>query len=438
LGGGLHYSPSQLTTASLSPGLFPASPTVLGNPNFYIDPNAGRPARILQWSFGLQRELLRDFTVEANYVGNRGIWETATGSAAGSGSANTLLGGLNTPNPSTFAKYGIDPTTAAGQATLTATLGSTLGKASGVPLPYPTFPTTSTVLQALRPFPQVNGSVTVYGAPLGDSWYDSLQVKANKRYTHGLSVTSAFTWSRTLADPAGTATTSINNIFNRGNQKAITPNDVPFIFNTGVSYELQKYSLLTNKILKNAIAGWNIGGLFLYSAGLPIPVPTSANTMANWYGQTTLENRVPGQPLFLENPNCHCINPTMQFVLNPAAWANPAPGQWGTSAPYYTDFRYQRRPNESMNIGRTFRLREKMSLQIRAEFFNIFNRVELSNPSVSGLFPQGTRSCTNGTIAAGSNSCNPGGTSPTGWGAITYSGLFAQPRNGQIVARFTF
>jgi hypothetical protein len=439
LNGGLQYNPSLLTTASLNPGLFPASPTVLGSPNFYIDPNAGRPARILQWSFGLQREVVRDLTVEANFVGNRGVWETATASAAGSGSANGLLGGLNTPNPALFAKYGIDPTTAAGQLTLSSTLGSAAGKASGVPLPYPTFPTTATVLQALRPFPQVNGSVTIYGAPLGDSWYDSLQVKANKRYSHGLALTSAFTWSRTLANPAGTfnaTSATINNIFNRPNQKSITGNDIPFIFNTGFSYELQKYRLITNKYLKSAVAGWNIGGVFLYSAGAPIPVPTSSNNQSGWYGQNTLENRVPGQPLFLENPNCHCINPTGQFILNPAAWANPPLGQWGTSTPYYTDYRYERRPNESMNIGRTFRIHEKMSLQLRAEFFNIFNRTYLNNPTVTS--PQGTRSCTNGTIAAGTNSCNAGGTSPSGFGAIAYTSVQSQPRNGQLVARFTF
>jgi hypothetical protein len=101
-----------------------------GNPDFYTDRNAVRPARILAWSIGLQRQLIRDLIVEANYVGNRGAWENNSG----------LLGGLNTPDPATFARYGIDPTTAAGQATLTSTLGSTLGKASGVPLPYPTFP----------------------------------------------------------------------------------------------------------------------------------------------------------------------------------------------------------------------------------------------------------------------------------------------------------
>jgi hypothetical protein len=138
----------------------------------------------------------------------------------------------------------------------------------------------------------------------------------------------------------------------------------------------------------------------------------------------------------LKNPNCHCIDPTSQFILNPAAWANPALGQFGTSSPYYTDYRYARRPTESLNIGRTFHIHERMALQIRAEFFNVFNRVELNNPTITA--PQGTLSCTNGTIAAGTNTCKAGGTSPSGFGAISYTGLFAQPRNGQLVARFTF
>lgn len=432
LTGGLHYNPSQLTDASLNPGLFSNPSGAPSSPNFYVDPNAGRPARILQWSVGLQRQIFRDLTVEANYVANRGAWENNA----------TLLGGLNTPNPAAFARYGIDPTTAAGQATLSSTLGSALGRASGVPLPYSTFPLTQTVLQALRPYPQVSSTINVIGAPLGDSWYNSLQVKVSKRYSHGLSVTSAFTWSRTEANPSGFFGASSafgagsNDVFNRTNQKSITGTDIPFIFNTGSTYELQKYGLIRNKYLNNVVAGWNIGALLLYSAGAPIAVPSSSNNQNSWYGQSTLENRVPGQPLFLQDPNCHCINPTTQFILNPAAWANPPLGQWGTAAPYYTDYRYQRRPMESINIGRTFRLREKMSLQVRVEFFNVFNRLELNNPSPTN--PQGTRSCTNGTIAAGTNSCNAGGLSPSGFGSISYTSLNIQPRNGQLVARFTF
>jgi hypothetical protein len=228
----------------------------------------------------------------------------------------------------------------------------------------------------------------------------------------------------------------VNDIFNRDNQKGINANDIPFIFNTGVTYELQNYALLRNSFLRHAVSGWTIGGIFLYQSGSPIATPGSSNTMSSWYGQNTLENRVPGVPLFLKDPNCHCINPTTDFILNPAAWANPALGQWGTSSAFYDDFRSARRPSEAMNIGRTFRFKEKMSLNIRADFFNVFNRVEINNPSASG--PQGTRSCTNGTIAAGTNACNAGGSTPSGFGSIGYTSLQTQPRNGQLVARFTF
>jgi hypothetical protein len=159
-----------------------------------------------------------------------------------------------------------------------------------------------------------------------------------------------------------------------------------------------------------------------------------------------LENRVPGQPLYLKSLNCNCIDPTGQFVLNPAAWANPAAGTWGTSAPYYSDFRYARRPAESLSLGRTFRIKEKQSLEIRAEFFNVFNRVYLNNPVVTN--PQANRGCTittpiagmpnSVTIPAGTNTCPAGYSSPSGFGSINYTGLQTQPRNGQLVARFTF
>jgi hypothetical protein len=430
---GLQYNPAQLTTASLGPGLFSAASGAPSSAPFFIDPNAGRAARILQWSMGFQRQVQRDFVVEANFVGNRGAWLNSS----------SLLGGLNTPNPATFAQYGINPMTAAGQATLAATIGSALGKASGVPLPYPTFPLSQTVEQALRPFPQVSSVGTIYGAPLGDSWYDSLQVKGTKRYSYGLSAQTAFTWSKTEANPGG----SVDNIFNRPIQKSITSVNQPLIFNTGFTYQLQKYPFLgQNKYLREAVAGWNIGGLLLYGSGLPIATPTSTNTQSLWYGQNTFENRVPGQPLYITNPNCNCINPTDQFILNPAAWTNPAPGQWSTSAPYYSDFRQPRRPAESMSLGRTFRIRERKTLEVRAEFFNIFNRVYLNTASSSS--PQGNRGCTittptvgmpsSVTVPTGMFTCPAGYSSPSGFGSISYSSLNTQPRNGQLVARFTF
>ena len=45
-------------------------------------------------------------------------------------------------------------------------------------------------------------------------------------------------------------------------------------------------------------------------------------------------------------------------MLNPKAWSDPADGQWGHGAAYYSDYRNRRQPDEQMSIGRIFRLRE--------------------------------------------------------------------------------
>ena len=73
------------------------------------------------------------------------------------------------------------------------------------------------------------------------------------------------------------------------------------------------------------------------------------------FNTNTRFNRVPGVPLFIQNPNCGCINPnTKQHILNPAAWADTPAGTWGQGASYYNDYRWQHQVSEYMNFGRTF------------------------------------------------------------------------------------
>ena len=73
------------------------------------------------------------------------------------------------------------------------------------------------------------------------------------------------------------------------------------------------------------------------------------------------------------------FNPLTDFVLNPAAWQDPAQGQYSTSTGFYNDYRYPRHPEEKLSIGRVFQLREGMSLSIRADFDNMLNRYVLSD-----------------------------------------------------------
>jgi len=162
-----------------------------------------------------------------------------------------------------------------------------------------------------------------------------------------------------------------------------------------------------------------------------------ANNPAVWGGANTYQNLVAGQPLFSVDPNCHCFDPTKQLVLNPAAWTDAGPGQFGTSAAYYENFRWQRQPAESMSFGRIFPLaREgKVTLNVRVEFQNIFNRTFYGTPSTTN--PQGLTFRTNpfpnnqpGALSSGYGFVNTLGGAPFG--------SPENPRTGQFVARIQF
>lgn len=409
---GLNTDVPGLYSASLNPGLVP-NPGQLNSPNYYLDPNGARPPRVMQWNMSLQRQFSKDLVLEVAYVGNRGVWISQP---SGIFAANTLVN-LNATNPATLSARGIDASTSAGQSLLLSTYASGIPQRSGFNLPYASFPQSATLAQGLRPYPQF-GNIPLVWAPLGKSWYDSLQAKVTKRLSRGATIDTAFTYGKAQANPGGT----VNNVYNRQVNKSISSFDQPFIFNIAFTYEVQKFG--GSRLLQSIYAGWTIGGLLEYASGAPIPSPTSTTNISSLLFQNTLMNRVDGQALYLKDLNCHCIDPNKDFVLNPAAWQNPAAGNWGTSAPFYTDFRYQRRPTEQLSAGRTFRMGERVSLQVRAEFFNIFNRTYLANPSLTAPTQPQAR--------------NGAGQPTSGWGFTNPTSLFTQPRNGQLVARFTF
>jgi len=223
---GLKVDLPSLYQASLNPGLVP-SPGQLNSPNYHLDRNGGHPSRINQWSIGVQRQITRDLVVEAAYVGNRGAWESAPSGIF----ANNTAVNLNAINPARPSAAGIDASTTAGQTLLLSTFASGVPQSRGFSVPYAGFPLSASLAQSLRPFPQF-GSIPIVWAPLGDSWYDSLQTKFTKRYSHGLTLNTAFTWSKTQANRGGT----VNNVFNRGVNKSITAFDQPFVFNVGCSH----------------------------------------------------------------------------------------------------------------------------------------------------------------------------------------------------------
>jgi hypothetical protein len=408
----------------------------------FVDPNLGRPPRQNQWSIGIQRELTRDLAVEASYVANRGVWWQAPGMVDINAVTNSILAshGFNLSDPATQALLFGGPGVTSLLSTALSAVNPAVAAQYKLGLPYAGFASSNTVAQSLRPFPQF-ANVPVAGPPLGKTWYDSLQTRLTKRFSHGLTVNSTFTWQKSLqvgttggggqegngnATVAGTA--FVNDVVNNPlNSKSISGLDQPFLFTVAASYSLPKIQALgkASYILQD----WQIGTLLNYSSGLPIPVPASTTSIANQLFQPTYFNRVSGVPLYLVSSlNCHCFDPSSTPVLNPAAWTNPGPGQFSTSAPYYADYRYARHPIENINVGRTWRFKERYALNLRVEWANFLNRTFIANPTSTNPTVPVTRNGL-GNLTGGFGFINT---------AYQATSQLAQPRNGTIVMRFTF
>ncbi len=415
------------------------------SPFIYIDKNT-RPTRVFQWSIGLQREIYRNLVIEANYVGNRGAYETAP---------NLDSQAFDALNITNMAGLGINMNSASDRTLLGLPLNSPLVLQRGYGLPYTGFPVTEPLEQALRPYPQWTGVPPFLGPPLGDSWYDSLQSKVTKRYSHGFEIQGSYTYSKELTLGANSDTNYltggapyVNDVFNRGLQKQLSSLGRPNLFVVSGTYTTPGFMSDSRgmKAVSQVVRGWSIGAVLRYQSGALLEVPLSNNQLltqlgrgafsgpglnnpAIWGGGATTQNVVPGQNFFgISNPNCGCFNPQTTLALNPAAWVDAAGGQFGTSAPYYNNYRWQRLPAENMSFGRIFTVgREgKYKIQVRAEFQNIFNRLQIPQPSGSNPNVPTAITQANGIYTGGFGYMNE------------TSGGGDQPRTGQIVGRFTF
>lgn len=441
---------------SFNPGVGQAPGSVIPMPAL-LDRNAGRPARLAQWSIGLQREFTRNTVVEASYVGNRGTWWTANG-----------LSTLNALSESTLRAYGFnDFRSASESALLTTNVGnltpaqrSTLAARGITGQPYANFPTNQTVRQSLLAYPQYTGN-GLAGAPLGNTWYDAFQLNVTQRFSHGLSFNLNYTWAKNLD------TISLNSnsydIFNRQLAKTYSNNDVPHQFRITAQYVVPSMkSLGVNKYVAYALADWGIGAYLSYQSAVALARPTSNGTvplnqfLGRGPGTAQLKKDAFGEymspysvnwvdydgkhhtdPLDI---NCHCYDPTKTQVFNPNAWENVPNGQWANDTSVLRFMRGIRIPQENANLSRNFRFgREgRYNLNVRVEFNNIFNRMILPQPTVvAGVGQPAINFANPPTKITDTNNPNVGLYSG-GFGTFNVLGGIGNQRTGTFVGRFTF
>jgi hypothetical protein len=233
---GFQYNPSLVTNAAHDPG-YQCCTSINNAASPYFDPHGGRAPRINNYSLSLQREITNNLVVELAYVGNRGVWEIS------GDSGNLGLVQLNAISAAGLAKSGLNPTNPIDAYTLEVpfnTTGANSAAARGFTVPYNTFPTNKSLDQALRPYPQYTTIYSEY-SPTGKSWYDSLQIKVTKRFSHGLQLLEAFTYNKELDEGQDTERgrgAEINDALNRASNKFLSAEDTPFISATSFTYEL--------------------------------------------------------------------------------------------------------------------------------------------------------------------------------------------------------
>ena len=446
-------------------GLVPATPFSMYHPD-------SKPGRILQWSVGVQHELLRNLVIEASYVGNRGVWFYAP-------LVDTMA--LNSLGGDRLASLGLDINNPSDRALLSQNIATNgvinpLAAAKGIGRPYVGFPDTQTVGQAIRPVPQWGGPVNSYLGPnRGSTWYDSLQFQATKRYSHNLDLTANVTWAHAMVLGANADTDFffsgrpvVSDPFNRDINKQLNQNVQPLKTVISATYTTPGFaSQGIMRVASVAVKDWTIGAVLQYQSGQYLTTPTSNNQLPqqlrvngpaagflSGVGNYNPQNYTSGAPFFKPgfDPNGsfdpRAYNPAQPNDPNVAsvlaggfaadgscavaacAWTDVPGGQWGSTSAYLTGFRWRRRPSEALSIGRNFRMGREGNIifNVRAEFTNVLNRMFYNAPSTAnpsqpiGTFTQ------RGMIIPNS-----------GFGVVnTVNGAGSTPRSGTIVARLTF
>jgi hypothetical protein len=337
----------------------------------YINPGAAKPGYASSWTFNIQRELPTGILLDLGYVGQRGT---------------ALPSGLENLNQVDFKYLSLG-------GLLLQSAGSAAAQAAGIPLPYPGF--TGTVAQALKPYPQFTGISNLF-QPIGWSTYHSMQLRAQKRYSNGLSILAAYTISKAFVsgsgytgfgDDAANGTPIDTN--NRKLEKRLAGFDIPQNLILSWTYELpfgkgKRYAGGVSGAVNQFVGGWQLNGIHRYASGTPFGVGGGGRMPVG--GGFNRPNRVAGV-----NPRTgvsrNDFDPARDLYLNINAFQNTPDYVLGTAAPNYGDLRVFGMRNEDISVLKSFVLHERHRLQFRAEFFNIFNKVVFGGPSASVTSP---------------------------------------------------
>jgi hypothetical protein len=201
--------------------------------------------------------------------------------------------------------------------------------------------------------------------------FNSLQVNITRRFTHGLTLLSNFTWGKTI-DNTSSATEGNSgppNPFNFNSARGPADFDQEFRFVNSANYSLPHFRFTgAGNVLLN---GWQLNVISSLYSGLPFTILSGTDRSLSGIGNDYAD--IVGDPARPAGVS------QVQEFFNRAAFVQAVTGTFGDigrntlRGPGFFDI--------DTSIFKDFRLTERARLQFRAEAFNLENRPNFNNPN---------------------------------------------------------
>jgi hypothetical protein len=348
----------------------------------------------LQWNFGIQRELPKGVALEVAYAGLHGQHLPV--------SIN-----INQVSAATLAQAAADPTCNASSGP-----SATCFLTKTVPNPFPNYATTFTAgsqqystissVQLNKPFPQY-GSISDTGHYAGVGNYNALEAKLEKRFKGGGVLLGSYTFSKLLTnaesltswlESAGAAP-GFQNTNNLAGEYSLSGYDarhrlvVSYVYNLPFGRD-QYFGSGVTGIADKLVSGWGLNGVSTFQDGYPLGISSSAGYVATYSGTgTTRPNVVPGCAKKIGGPiqqrlGDHVVSGSVQNpYFNLGCFSAPPRFTFGNESRTDNALRGPGLANWDLALFKETHLTERVAFELRVESFNLFNRVQFSNPNTS-------------------------------------------------------
>jgi len=234
--------------------------------------------------------------------------------------------------------------------------------------------------QLLRPFPQYPG-VSFSGASWGNSNFHSLQARFQKRFSGESIVIVSYTLSKLISDGGDNAWASAGprNNYCRACERSLSPYDQTHRLVASFTYELpfgkgKPYGGNWNSAANAILGQWQINGIATLNSGITQQFNVPANTSNSFGG---------GQRPDSTGKEGKIDSPTILQWFDTSAFAIPAQYTFGNVGRIHPSIRSDRIENLDFSIFKNFKIRERMAVQFRAEWFNSMNHPIFGDPNTT-------------------------------------------------------